>query len=141
MTLSPLTVVGLLVSGALVAPSADLLAPAGRQPEEMPYETLMAQHPKERAEIFCSLAVHNQASIMTTHLTRWREAHRGRLSPAEDALVEEWLRLLTPMFYVVPRLADIQRRHEDLQARTDQTFSKQDLVEAFTLLGPYRPPQ
>lgn len=58
----------------------------------MTYET------RQRPEIFCSLSPENQALIMVTHLTRWRDGNASRLSAAQLAAINDWLDLVLRRF-------------------------------------------
>ena len=108
---------------------------------DLTYAALMEHEPKSRAEIFCSLSAENQAQIMATHLTRWRERNNSRLTRLQLGLLEEWLALVNPSFFTQPQLEDVVRRREDLDIRSAVAFSASDIAAALTLDGPYLPPQ
>jgi hypothetical protein len=133
----------ILISGSLVG--APVARPIGAsttvQPVEMGYEELMAQDPKVRAELFCSMSARNQASVMTTHITRWRERNANRLTELQRTLVSEWLSLVTPAMFTEPRRLDLIRRRDELDARSVAVFSAQDLIDALTVEGSYIPPR
>lgn len=131
----------LLSGSSLSAPVLRNRVTAEIQVADLTYAALMAHEPKSRAEIFCSLSAENQAQIMATHMTRWRDRNSSRLTQLQLALLEEWLALVKPSFFTQPQLEDVVRRREDLDIRSAVAFSADDIAAVLTLDGPYLPPQ
>ena len=141
MTVMQCVVVGILVSGTTIVAPAVRFAPsaAAAQPREMSYEELMAEEPKQRPEIFCSLTPENQAALSSTHIARWRDANAHRLTEPQRALLAEWLELVTPAMYRRPKSSELNERLVFLEKRSAAIFQPGDLTNALTFDGPYVP--
>jgi hypothetical protein len=124
---------------ASIVPAAHLDAPSAKL-SEVTYEELMSHEPRARCEVFASLTPENRATVMQTHLGRWRIANAARLTEQQRALLDEWLQFLTADLYRRAVPAQFLKRFDELNARTDAAFSQEDISNALTVTGAYIPP-
>lgn len=109
-------------------------------PDEVDYDAFMRGDLQERIRTFNAITPENRASLVSTHIRRWRDANRHRLGAERLALVEAWLELVRPDLYRDDRDDDVLLAVKDLERRTATHFSRAEMGEALTIHGPRIPP-
>lgn len=108
-------------------------------PTDVDYDTFMARDIPARLRTFNAVSAENRASLVSTHIRRWRGANRARLTPDQHRLTDEWLRLVTPDAYRDDRPEEVLDRAKELEDRSALLFTREDMADALTLWGAYIP--
>lgn len=93
------------------------------------YDEFMPQPVKERIKLCMEISPENRVEIMKTHITRWLEANRHRLTPEQVAMVEEeFIPFIIPEAYRPDRDSEkIMRQAEALEQKAKAIFTHEDL--------------
>jgi hypothetical protein len=91
---------------------------------------------QERNRTFKQVSPETRAELVQTHIKRWIDQNRTRLTPAQLLVILENLGFVTPDHYRQKASADDLARAKDLAVRTMAVFSPKDLIHAFTFDGP-----
>lgn len=127
----------LLLLAALGLPPL-ALAQGEASPKTITYESLMREEPAARREILARLMPEQKAEIVRTHQRRWLKAHQSRLSERQRKVIQE----------NIATLGECQTRPISLECRNrvlrhsreaQKVFSKEEMVQIFTLGGDYVP--
>ena len=95
----------------------------------MPYETYCQMERTEKRALFKSMPSEHRALLARTHMERWRDANKGRLSEAQLGLLKEMIAALTPAMYGGGSEADQRKARElgeALEGRADAVFSNDE---------------
>ena len=115
---------------ALTAGSGALLAQQPAPPDKpMPYETYCKMERTEKRAAFKSMPSEHRARLARTHMERWRDATKGRLSEAQLGVLKELIAAITPALYGGGSEADQRKARElgeALEARADAVFSNDE---------------
>jgi hypothetical protein len=90
----------------------------------------------ERNRTFKQVTPDNRAGLVQTHIQRWIDRNRTRLTSEQLLVMFENLEFVTPDHYRLQVSADDLARAKDLAVRTMAAFSPKDLIEALTFNGP-----
>ena len=66
------------------------------------YDTFMQQDVKGRLAAFQHLSAEQKADLVRTHVTRWVDVHRSRLTDAQLQITQEWIDYATAENYREP---------------------------------------
>lgn len=123
--------------------STAVASAAGTRPAASPvsYDVLMRAAPSERHETFSRLSPENKADIMRTHMRRWLDSHSTALSQAQKDAIADNLAALGPGFYREPTTREWRDKAIELFRAAQEVFSRDQMVEIFTLDGAYIPPR
>ena len=89
------------VLASVLALGSTLLAAQQPPPAAKPmlYETYCQMERTEKRAAFKSMPADHRATLMRTHLERWRDANKGRLSEPQLALLKEMLSATSPAMF------------------------------------------
>ena len=122
-----MTAVALVIT--LTAGSAALFAQQPAPSKPMPYETYCQMERTEKRAAFKSMPSEHRALLARTHMQRWRDANKDRLSEAQLGLLKEMIAAISPAMYGGGSEAD-QRKARDLgevlEDRADAVFSNDE---------------
>jgi hypothetical protein len=127
---------------SVVAACVAIAVPVGGltlQPGVIDYDTFMRSNEQTRIELFNTASPENRAELVRTHLERWLAANRHRLSSEQIQVMEENLAFVIPDIYTPDRKPESITRQKELQRRTAELFSSQDMRQALTIHGDYLP--
>src|SRR5262245_50865851 len=131
-SVSKLMVTALLL---LVAPAQDAQSPYSPRPA-VPYDQFFAMtNRSDRIRVFNEITAENKATLVRTHMERWLNRHRGRLSAEQVAMMEENIRFVTPELYGLPKSPELHAKILELAERTSGLFSASDAAQALTMQG------
>ena len=99
------------------------------------YDAFMRLDLQERNRTFKQLPPETRAELVETHIKRWIDTNRTRLTPEQHLVMLENLGFVTPDHYRGASVDDLARAR-DLATRTMALFSPEDLVQALTFNGP-----
>ncbi len=105
-------------------------------PASLTYDAFMGLDTDGRDRAFNHAAPELRAALVQTHIERWIESNRTRLTPAQLVLMLENLGFVTPDHYRYKATKDDLARARDLALRTMAAFPLKDLVQALTFNGP-----
>jgi hypothetical protein len=91
---------------------------------------------QERDRTFKQVTPETRAELVQTHIKRWLDQNRTRLTPEQLLVMLENLGFVTPDHYRQKASADDLARAKDLAVSTMAVFSPKDLVQALTFNGP-----
>ncbi|MBZ5496401.1 MAG: bacteriocin fulvocin C-related protein [Acidobacteriia bacterium] len=128
----------ILVAGNPIPKCAAYIIPP-EQAQMVDYDTFGKLDIQERRKVFNEISPENKAEIMRTHVRRWLETNRNRLSSEQISVLEESIKSITADSYRLPRSNEVMKRAKELEAKTAAVFSQEDMVQAFTLDGDYIP--
>ena len=98
------------------------------------YDDFMKLSPRERRARFEAISAEDRAMIVQTHVRRWVNSNRGRLSTHELAVFEEITAFLSlKRSNDSPRAAD--KREDALMARMRCRVAPEDVREATNVFG------
>lgn len=109
--------------------------------ELLTYTEFMKLSPGSRREIFNEFSAEKRAGIMRTHIERWRDVNRERLTAAQLECIEDALALTSAELYRSgpidrtpndPRLAAVRKLEEKVKA----SFTGEEAAQLLTLEGP-----
>jgi hypothetical protein len=103
------------------------------------YDVFMRLDLQGRNRAFNQLTPETRAKLVQTHIKRWIDQNRARLTPEQLQMMFENLGFATPDHYRQKASADDLARAKDLAARTMAVFSPEDLIQALTFEGGYIP--
>jgi hypothetical protein len=109
-------------------------------PGTVDYDTFMASDLQGRLRTFNAVSAENRAILVSTHIRRWRDANKTRLSPEQLGLIAEWLEFVTPAAYRSDRPAEVLTYAKDLETRSAAHFSRDEMAQALTIHGSHIPP-
>lgn len=135
-----LSIFSILVAGNPTAKCAAYFNPP-EQAQTVDYDTFGKLDIQERVKVFNEISPENKAEIMRTHVKRWLEKNRSRLSPDQIAVVEQSIASITADSYRLPKSDEDMKRAKELEAKAAGVFSREDMRQAFTLDGDYIPPK
>ena len=125
-----LSVPAILLSMVLVQDAQSTGSPR----PSMPYDEFFALTDRDdRVRVFNEITAENKATLVRTHLERWLNRNRARLSAEQVAMMEEFHRIVTPELYGLPKKAEVQAKVSDLAERTRKLFSPTDVAQALTI--------
>ncbi len=113
-------------------------APSPRPRER--YDAIMLAEPALRAAAFARLGAEEKAEVMKTHMRRYQRARRASLSDEQSAVIDENLAALRADFYHLPVSREWRDRAIALFQQAQQVFSREEMVQIFSLDGDYIPP-
>jgi hypothetical protein len=101
---------------------------AAQQPAagKLPYETYCQMERTEKRAAFKSMAPEHRATLMRTHLERWRDANKGKLSEAQLGLIKEMIAATSPAMFdggTEAEQAKARDTIEGLETRADALFT------------------
>jgi hypothetical protein len=100
------------------------------------YDVFMRLDPQARSRTFKQVTPEIRAELVQTHIKRWIDKNRTRLTPEQLVAMFENLGFVTPDHYRQRASADDLARAKDLATRTMAVFSPKDLIQALTFDGP-----
>ena len=103
------------------------------------YDYFMRLDLHERNRLFKQVTAETRAELVQTHIKRWIDKNRTRLTPEQLLVMLENLGFVTPDHYRQKASADDLARAKDLAIRTMAIFSPKDLIQALTFDGPFNP--
>ena len=103
--------------------------------EPVSYDDLMALDPRTRHQTFIRMTPQMKSETMRTHLGRWLDEQRERLTFDQVALVGEWIEHATPEAYGPSDRELLDRERDELVSRSFELFTREELFEATTMMG------
>jgi hypothetical protein len=100
------------------------------------YDFFMRLDIHERNRTFKNVTPEIRAELVQTHIQRWIDRNRPRLTPEQLLIMFENLGFVTPDHYRQKASADDLARAKDLAVRTMAVLSPKDLIQALTFNGP-----
>ena len=94
------------------------------------YEAFMKLSARERRPRFAALSADNKATIVQTHVRRWLDENRGRLTSGELAIFQEMIAFVTPDLYRRRRDEELDKRVDAMVAGIRCRVSDEDVREA-----------
>lgn len=92
------------------------------------YDEFMTQPIEERTRICLKISPENRAQVMKTHVVRWLEANRHRLTPEQVVTVEEFIPIITPEAYRPDRDSEtLMRQVDELMQKAEAVFTREEL--------------
>lgn len=125
-----------LVALAVATPTWAQVAPAQGVVD---YDTFMQQDTQGRIRIFNQITPENRAELVQTQIKRWVEQNRARLTPEQLKVMEENLAFVVADNYRQPMNDELRAKANEVQSRTAALFSREDMMQALTIQGPYIP--
>jgi hypothetical protein len=113
----------------LTAGSGAVFAQQPAADKPMAYETYCQMERTEKRAAFKSMPSEHRARLARTHVERWRDANKGRLSEAQLGLLKEMIAALTPAMYGGGSEADQRKARElgeALEGRADALFTNDE---------------
>lgn len=98
------------------------------------YETFWTHDLQGRLRLFNSISDENKADLVRTHVERWRDANRDRLTPEQLAMIEENISYVTPGLYRSKTQAQLNLAR-DLERRNAALFSHEEMRQFLTIYG------
>ena len=99
------------------------------------YKEFMAFPADHRRAQFAAMSPENKAGVMRTHMERWIQANKGRLTAPEIAVFEEMVAYVTPEIYRRPPESAVDKREEELRAKMRCRVSPEDVRAATNLFA------
>ena len=87
----------------------------------------------ERLTLFNALTAEEKAALVKTLISRWLDAHRAELTPAQIEIVEANIDFVCAELYEKPVSHDLLRTFKQLEARTATLLSRDQMREALTM--------
>ena len=103
------------------------------------YDTFMKRDLQARIRRFNEISPENRAELVRTQITRWIDLRRASLTAEQLKLIEEWLSIVSPDTYRLPKSEALMTRIKDLETRSAALFTREDLRQALTINGDYIP--
>ena len=115
---------------AVALGSGTLLAQQSALPNKpMPYESYCKMERTEKRATFKSMPAEHRALLARTHMERWRDANKGRLSEAQLGVLKELIAAISPAMYGAGSEADQRKARElgeALEERADALFTNDE---------------
>lgn len=95
----------------------------------MPYDTYCQMERTEKRAAFKSMPADHRVQLARTHMERWRDTNRAKLSEAQLGLLKEMIAALTPAMYGGGSEADQKKARElgeALEERADALFTNDE---------------
>ena len=111
---------------ALLALSLPLGAQQAPAAKPIPYETYCQMERTEKRTLFKSLPGEQRARLARTHMERWRDANKGKLSEPQLSLLKELIAAISPAMFdsgTEAEQAKAKELIEALESRADAVFS------------------
>jgi hypothetical protein len=111
---------------SLPLPYAAQQAPATKP---MSYEMYCQMERTEKRALFKSLPAEERVRLARTHMERWRDAHKGKLSEPQLTLLKDMIAAIGPAMYGAGSAEERQKARdlgESLEARADALFSNDE---------------
>jgi len=99
------------------------------------YQEFMAFPADQRRARFAAMSPENKASVMRTHMERWIQANKGRLTPPELAVFQEMVAYVTPEIYSRRPEGALDKREAELRAKMRCRVSPEDVSAATNLFA------
>jgi hypothetical protein len=131
---------GTLLTLLLAAPGSAPPSPAPSARPQERYDAFMRAEPAPRGAAFARLAAEEKAELMTTHMRRYQRSRRASLSDEQSAVIDANLAALRPDFYRQPVSREWRDRAVALFLQAREVFSREELMQVFSLDGDYIPP-
>jgi len=97
------------------------------------YEHFRGMDWDARVTTFASLPAPEKAALVRTHISRWLDAHRAALTPAQVEIIEANIALVCAAMYERPVSHDLLRAAKQLESRTATLLSREQMREALTM--------
>ena len=114
-------------------------AKLSKAPQPLSYDAFMQLDLDGRIRTFNEINAENRAQLVQTQIRRWVVKNRHRLTPEQLKLIDENLVIVTPDRYRLPRNTDDVAQAKELADRTSKVFSRDDVMQAFTIYALYIP--
>ena len=98
------------------------------------YDDFMRLSPRERRARFNAISAEDRATIVQTHVRRWVNSNRGRLSAGELAVFQEIVAFLSSELSNHPTGA-VNKREDALMARMRCRVAPEDVRQATNVFG------
>jgi hypothetical protein len=121
---------------ALCLLAADSHGQGSQLSAPLSYDAFMRLEIQERNRTFKQVSPETRAELVQTHVKRWIDKNRTRLTPEQLLVMLENLGFVTPDHYRQKASADDLARAKDLAVRTMAIFPPKDLIQALTFGGP-----
>lgn len=95
-------------------------------PKPLPYETYCQMERTEKRALFKSLPANERARLARTHMERWRDANKAKLSEPQLSLLKEMIAAISPAMFDGGSAAEQAKAKsliEDLESRVDSVFT------------------
>ena len=114
---------------------------AGQQaPPKVTYDTFCNLPDEQKRAAFGAATPEERATVMKTHVERWRDANKARFSAPQLSLLEQILALLTPEAYTNgPGREETQNKMRALEPKMAELFSTDEIRVAMQPTGPCQP--
>ena len=116
------------------------MTPPDNRPDSVDYDTFMRGDVQTRIRTFNEVSAENRADLVATHIRRWIDANKHRLSDEQLGITGEWLRFVTPDAYSFDKSEDARAQLKELETRSAALFSREDMGQALTIHGRHIPP-
>ena len=97
------------------------------------YEHFRGMPWDERLTIFNALPAEEKAELVRTIISRWLDAHRAELTPAQIEILEANINFVCPELYEEHTSPDLLRAFQELESRTATLLSRNQMREALTM--------
>jgi hypothetical protein len=134
-----LTVVALL--GCSLLATADEGSPVlqtsgSRSGVRISYEDFAALSTQARLEVFNRMSPDGKANLSRTHLQRWRDANKSRLSETQLEFIDlKAIPSINADIYKRPRAEEKALELKQMEEEAHQLFERADVSAAFHLIG------
>jgi hypothetical protein len=99
-------------------------------PAPVTYEAFCKLDQETRRRAFNEVTAENRADLVRTHIERWQDANRDRLTPQQLALLKELLALITPDTYRGGAGTEEARlKAREIQTRQALIFTLEDMQQ------------
>ena len=92
----------------------------------LPYETYCQMERTEKRALFKSLPSDERARLARTHIERWHDANKAKLSEPQLSLLKEMIAAISPAMFdggTAAEQAKAKSLIEDLESRVDSVFT------------------
>jgi hypothetical protein len=119
----PAVLTGMFVLAVVVSMTA-------QAPVPVTYEAFCKLDQETRRRTFNEATAENRADLVRTHIERWQEANRDRLTPQQLALLKELLAFITPDAYRGGATTEDARiKAKDIQTRQATVFTRDEMQQ------------
>jgi hypothetical protein len=101
----------------------------------------MQQDNQGRIHTFNQMTPENRAEVVRTHIQRWLDANRSRLTTEQITVMDENIAFVTPGVYALPKTADTIARFKALEMKTKALFTPEEMFQGLTIQGDYIRPK
>ena len=113
----------------------------GQAVNAVTYDAYMQLDMPGRIRTFNQVSPENCADIVRTHIQRWLDANRSRLTEEQIAVMEENISFITTDKYALPKTDENMARLKQLEAKAAALFTREEMFQALTIQGSYIPPK